>query len=67
MDFEKYLPNGAKASMIQERIKQLASEGLANEIAEIEAIKSGNLQEAKVFSDNAIAISAAISAHEVIA
>jgi hypothetical protein len=64
MDFETYLPEGAKTTMLTERISQLASEGLANQIALSEATQNGNTEQAETFAANIVVISAAIAAHE---
>jgi hypothetical protein len=37
INFEDLLPEGAKQAMIEERIAQLAAEGLANQVAKTEA------------------------------
>jgi hypothetical protein len=64
MDFATYLPEGAKTTMLTERISQLASEGLANQIALSEAEQNGNEEQAATFAANIVTIQAAITAHE---
>ncbi len=64
MDFETYLPVGAKEALLTERITQLATEGLANQIALNEATLSGNTEQAETFAANIAIISSAITAHE---
>ena len=65
MDFTQYLPEGAKETLLQERIVQLASEGLANQIAKSEAEGAGNTEQAGTYATNIAVIAAAIGAHEV--
>ena len=64
MDFTTYLPEGAKETMLRERIQQLAAEGLANQLALAEAELKGNLDEATQFEANIEIISSVIVATE---
>lgn len=64
MDFTTYLPDGAKETMLRERITQLAAEGLANQIALAEAELKGNADEATQFAANIKIISSVIAATE---
>jgi hypothetical protein len=64
IDFTSYLPEGAKESMLKERIQQLASEGLANQIAKDEAELLGNTEQVEQFANNIETISSVIKATE---
>lgn len=64
MDFEQYLPDGARSKMLRERITQLAGEGLAIEIALTEADARGDVDEVAQLTSNIAMIKASIEAAE---
>jgi hypothetical protein len=64
IDFTSYLPEGSKETMLRERIKQLASEGLANQIAKGEAELLGNTEQIEQYTNNIETIAAVIQATE---
>jgi hypothetical protein len=64
IDFTSYLPEGSKETMLGERIKQLASEGLANQIAKGEAELLGNTEQIEQYTNNIETIAAVIQATE---
>ena len=64
MDFEQYLPEGSKQTMLRERITQLAAEGLANQIALTEAEARGDTEQVAQFTANIAVIKTAIETAE---
>jgi hypothetical protein len=62
--FANYLPDGAKETMLRERIQQLAAEGLANEIAKTEAEIRGDQEQAATFANNIEIITSVLAATE---
>jgi hypothetical protein len=65
MDFAAYLPTGTKRSMLQNRITQLASEGLANQIALSGAKQAEDFERADELSVNIDIIEAALLAVQI--
>jgi hypothetical protein len=65
MDFAAYLPTGTKRSMLQSRITQLASEGLANQIALSGAKQAEDFERADELSVNIDIIEAALLAVQI--
>jgi hypothetical protein len=64
INFEDFLPEGAKQTMIRERITQLAAEGLANQLAKTEAEARGDAQEVARYEENIAKITSSIEANQ---
>lgn len=64
INFEQYLPAGAKETMLRERLQQLAAEGLANQIAHTEATARGDQAQVEQFAANLAVIETAITTIE---
>jgi len=64
INFEDFLPEGAKQAMIEERITQLAAEGLANQLAKNEAEARGDIQDVTKYEENIAKIVSSIEANQ---
>jgi len=64
INFEDLLPEGTKQSMIEERITQLAAEGLANQLAKTEAEARGDAQDVAKYEENIAKIVSSIEANQ---
>ena len=64
IDFEDLLPEGTRVKMINNRISELAAEGLANQIAKTEAEARGDLEEVAVYEENINKIVSIIQANQ---
>jgi hypothetical protein len=64
IDFEDLLPEGTRVKMINNRISELAAEGLANQIAKAEAEARGDVEEVAVYEENINKIVSIIQANQ---
>jgi hypothetical protein len=64
INFEDFLPGGTKQAMIQERIAQLAAEGLANELAKNEAESRNDTEDVSKYEENIARIISSIEANQ---
>jgi hypothetical protein len=63
-NFEDLLPEGTRQAMLNERIGQLAAEGLANELAKIEAQARGDEAEVARYDENIQKILTSLQANQ---
>jgi hypothetical protein len=64
INFEDLLPEGTKRSMIEERITQLAAEGLANQLAKTEAEARNDAESIAKYEENIARIVSSIEANQ---
>jgi hypothetical protein len=64
INFEDLLPEGTKQSMIEERITQLAAEGLANQLAKTEAEARNDAESIAKYEENIARIISSIEANQ---
>ena len=64
INFEDFLPEGTRQAMIQERITQLAAEGLANQLAKTEAEARNDAQDVVKYEENIAKIVSSIEANQ---
>ena len=64
INFENFLPEGTRQAMIQERITQLAAEGLANQLAKVEAEARNDTQDVAKYQENLVRIVCSIEANQ---
>jgi hypothetical protein len=64
INFENFLPEGTRQAMIQERITQLAAEGLANQLAKVEAEARNDAQDVAKYQENLVRIVCSIEANQ---
>jgi hypothetical protein len=64
INFEDLLPEGTKQSMIEERITQLAAEGLANQLAKTEAEARNDAESIAKYEENIARIVSSIEVNQ---
>jgi hypothetical protein len=64
INFEDLLPEGIRETMITERIKELAVEGLAQQLGKMEAEARGNIQDVIKYEEQITEIISLIHANQ---
>ena len=64
INFEDLLPEGIRETMITERIKELAVEGLAQQLGKMEAEARGNIQDVTKYEEQITEIISLIHANQ---